>query len=86
MGAIMKLSINNRGIGELLRSDGVQANIHARAEKVGAAARARSDMEILVEDRRGARARTRVIALDPRAKRLEAKYRVLGSSLDAGRG
>jgi hypothetical protein len=81
-----RLKINNAGIGELLRSAGVKANIAARAERVGAAARSETTMPILVEDKTGVRARYRIVADDSEAKLVEARTRLLGRAIDAARG
>jgi len=85
MAGILRFVHNPQGIGELLRSQGVKAHIAARAEKVAAAARTETDMEILVEDHSGSRARYRVVADAPEAKAVEAKTRLLGRSIDAAR-
>jgi hypothetical protein len=86
MAGTFRLTILNAGIGELLRSAGVKADIAARAERVGAAAQAETDMPILVEDWSGVRARYRIVADAPEAKAVEAKTRLLGRSIDAARG
>ena len=85
MAGAMRLTILNAGIGELLRSEGVKADIKRRAEAVGAAARAQTDMPILVEDWSGVRARYRIVADAPEAKLVEAKDRLLGRAIDAAR-
>lgn len=85
MAGSIRIKINNKGIGDLLRSEGVKAHIKERAERVAEAASSATDMEILVEDRTGTRARYRVFANSPKAKAVEAKDRVLGSAIDAAR-
>jgi hypothetical protein len=85
MAGTFRLEILNAGIGELLRSDGVKADIAKRAERVGAAARSETDMPILVEDKTGVRARYRIVADAPEAKLIEAKTRLLGRAMDAAR-
>lgn len=85
MGTTLRFEHNPKGIGELLRSEGVKAEIRRRAENVGAAARGETDMTILVEDRSGSRARHRIIAEDVRAKSVEARTRLLGRAMDAAR-
>lgn len=86
MAGTFRLTILNAGIGELLRSAGVKADIAARAERVGAAARSETTMPILVEDKTGVRARYRVVADAPEARATEAKTRLLGRAIDAARG
>jgi hypothetical protein len=82
----IKFVPRREGFRELLVSEGVVAEIRERAERVGAAARsAYPDIEILVEDRTGRRARYRVIANHPKAKRVEAKHRLLGNAMEAAR-
>jgi len=85
MGTTMRLKINNQGIRELFRSEGVKKDLKRRADAVAEAAKATTDMDIEVQDRTGVRARYRVIALDPRAKALEAEERILGRAIDAAR-
>lgn len=86
MAGTFRIKVLNAGIGELLRSEGVQANLAARAERVAAAARGETTMPILVENKTGVRARYRVVADAPEAKLIEAKTRLLGRALDAARG
>ena len=86
MPGTLRLKILNEGIGELLRSEGVKADIAARAERVAAAARGETTMPILVEDKTGVRARYRIVADAPEAKAIEAKTRLLGRAIDSARG
>jgi hypothetical protein len=82
----VKFVPRREGIRELLVSEGVKKDIEGRAERVAAAARsAYPDIEILVEDRTGNRARFRVVANHPKALRVEAKHRLLGKALEAAR-
>jgi hypothetical protein len=85
---------NRGGLKALLRSQGVRAMLHGRAERVAEAARARGqrmespDRDVLlpirVESSIGAvRARATVIADHPGALNAEAKHRILGGAIDA---
>lgn len=78
--------LNTRGVGEVLRSAGVRADLRARAERVAGRASGSTDMPVIVEDRTGVRARFRVIVDHPGAKAQEAKERTLGRAVDAARG
>jgi hypothetical protein len=82
----IKFKPDHAGIGELLRSQGVQDDLKARAERVAAAARAETDMPILVDNMTGKRARYRIVAHHPKALRVEAKHRLLGRAIDAAGG
>lgn len=80
------LRIVGKGVGELLRSPGVKADVRARAQRVAGQVSASTDMRVIVEDRTGVRARYRVVIDDPGAKAQEAKDRTLGRAIDAARG
>ena len=78
--------IVHAGIAELLVSEGVKADLKRRAEAVADKARSTyPDLPIVVDDMTGVRARYRVVGKHPKAKAVEAKYRLLGSSLDAAK-
>lgn len=87
---------NRKGIRGVLGSEGVRADLHARAERVGAAAEASytadpphsGQVDVVVDSQSGGggrvRARAAVIAKHPAALHIEADRRPLGSALDAG--
>lgn len=84
--------INHRGMGELLRSGGVAAEMHRRAESVASAARSNAPVEsgdyqasIHVEDAVTDRAVSRVVADIEYAAAVEAQHGTLARSLDAAR-
>lgn len=85
MPTVVRFEHNPKGIGQLLRSQGVRDHLGVRAERMGDYVRAGTDLPVLVEDRTGSRARWRVIIDHPGAKALEAKKRLLGRSVDAAR-
>lgn len=88
---------NRKGIRELLGAEWVRADLHARAERVAAAAEAAytadpphsGQVDVVVESASGAgsrvRARAAVIARHPAALPIEADRRPLGRALDAAR-
>ena len=82
----IKFEVRREGIAELLVSKDVQRELEVRAGRVEAAARAAyPDMEYLVQNMTGRRARYWVIAHEAKAKAVEAKHRVLGNAMDAAR-
>jgi hypothetical protein len=84
---MIRFKVNRAGIRDLLKSEGVKADLKARAERVAAAARAQTDMPIKVEGAHGRiRARYHVVADAPEARAVEAKTRLLGRAMDAARG
>lgn len=86
MAGTFRIDIIHKGIGELLVSAGVKADVKRRAESVASAARAAyPDMPYDVFDMTGKRARYYVVAHHPKALAVEAKYRVLGRAIDSAR-
>lgn len=87
-----------KGIRAMLGSEWVRADLHARAERVAAAADAayiahpphsgRVDVVVTSQTGGGGRVRSRaaVIAKHPAARPIEADRRPLGRALDAARG
>jgi hypothetical protein len=94
MPADVEFELDRRGVGELLRSQGVAAELTGRANRVAAAARgsapritggyvASIDVETDLTDDR---ARARVTAHVPYALVVESRHRTLGAALDAAAG
>jgi hypothetical protein len=96
--AQFKVDLDHTGMRELLRSPGVQDEMHRRAEKVAAAARhiapvgpdsrtgdvgTYRDSIDVEDDPNSGRARAKVVARDWKAHIIEAEHRVLGRALDA---
>lgn len=82
----IKFDVNKKGIGELLVSKEVKADLAARARRVMDAAQSSyPDMPYRLDDATTNRARYRVVAAHPKAMRVEAKYRTLGKATDAAR-
>lgn len=90
---------NRQGIRELLGAEWVRADLHARAERVAAAAEASytadpphsGQVNVYVDSQAGGsggrvRSRAAVIADHPAALPIEADRRPLGSALDAAGG
>jgi hypothetical protein len=83
--ASFRITPNRAGIrAAALTSPEVRAAIAERAKRVAAAARSRTDDEIVTQDAGRSRARSYVTRLGSGA-RGEAKDRALGSSIDAAR-
>lgn len=86
------VKLNSAGMRELLTSAGLAAELHARAERIAAAARAVAPVasgeyrdSIHVEDEvHGDRVVSRAYADAPHAMVVEAAHGTLGRSLDAG--
>lgn len=93
----IRIELDRAGVGELLRSDGMQAVLDSKAEAVANAARGRGirvegtpgDVLLPIITRR-ARSSTRarsVVAIDhPSGLAVESKHRLLVGSLGAARG
>ena len=81
---MFKFQFNRGSMKSVLTSSEVRAMIAARAERIAAAARARTDDEIVTADAGKSRARSYVRRLDSGAQG-EARDRALGSSIDAAR-
>ena len=89
-----KVQLNRRGMGELLKSTGVRAELHRRAERAAAAARASAPVAtgayragIRVEDRvHPSRVVSRVVADVPYSMVVESKTGNLARALDAAGG
>ncbi len=92
----VRLKLNRRGIGEVLRSVGVQHLLEGKAERVAEAVRARGikvegepgEIDLPVTTNvtgRGVRARAYVNLDHPSGLAVEAEHRILGSSIDAAR-
>lgn len=93
---VTRVKLNRRGMRDLLRSDGVQEMLRARAQAVAdqvVAAGIRVDgvpgrtpLPVTVAVTAGAeRARARVILDHPAGQAVEAKHGILTSSIDAAR-
>lgn len=85
---------SSAGIVALLKSAGVAAVLHTKAERMASAARAaapvktgayRAGIKVVDEIHRD-RAAARVYATDRKSQIIEARLRVLGRAFDAGRG
>lgn len=88
-----KVTASYSGIGEILRSGQVRADLTARAGRVAAAARARAPVlsgryraSIHVEQNTTDRVAVSVVADTPYAVEVEFEVRVLGTALDAANG
>ena len=92
----VRIKLNRRGIGQVLRSADVQSVLQAKGEAVAAAVRAagiRVDDEpgdiplpvTVVTTGRGIRARTYVNLNHESGAAVEAKHGILASSIDAAR-
>lgn len=83
MAAKVKLEMNSQGVGELLKSAEVQAELKRRADRIAAAAGPGHEVDVRVGR---TRARASVVTATREARKAEAESRRLTSSLDAGRG
>lgn len=82
----VKIELDRAGIREAaLTSPDVRAAIAEVAEKIAVSARGRTDNEVEVVHAGRSRARSYVRMLGPDAARTEARDRVLGTAIDAGR-
>lgn len=86
------LKLNHGGIGELLMSEEIRAELRPRAESVLAAAQAdphddTGDYEsgLQIQEDTTDRAVLRVVGTDPKSNILEAKYGILARALGAAR-
>lgn len=91
--AATRFRLNFAGVGQLLRSSGMAAEMRSRAENVAAAARSAAPVDtgeyrdsITVETATTDRAVGRCVATAPHSLVVEARTRVLGSSIDAAGG
>lgn len=78
----VRVVLNRAGVGELLRSAEVKAELERRAARIAAAAGAGNEVESGVGR---TRARAAVVTETFEAKHSEAKDRTLTRALDAGR-
>lgn len=85
-----RVVLNSRGMGRLLRSTGVRANLDSRAQRVAARARSTAPVDtgdyreqIDVESVTTDRAVARIVARASHSLAVEAKTRNLGAALDA---
>lgn len=83
--ASFRLEINIPGFREARRDPAIIADLERRGRAIAAAAGQPGDFSVTTFTN-GDRARVIVAAETVRAKRAEAKYRVLTSAMDAGRG
>lgn len=84
--AKFRIELNHDGVREAaLTSPEVRAEITRRAEKVAEAARGRTENKIEVINAGHSRARSYVRMLGADAAAEEARERILGTALDAGR-
>lgn len=79
----VRVVLNRAGIGDILKSQEVQADLQRRAARIAAAAG--PGMEATSRIGRN-RARASVVTATPDARRSEATTRALTRALDAGRG
>ena len=93
----VRIELDRAGVGELLRSDAVQAMLDDKADRVADAARGRGiqvegkpgDVPLPIVTRRArtaTRAKSTVVIEHPSGLAVEAKHRLLVGSLDAARG
>lgn len=89
-----RIQLDHSGMAEMLASSGVRAELTRRAQEIANAARQNAPVNtgayrdsIHVEQTRGkdGRARVDVVASDWKADIIEARLRVLGAAIDAGR-
>lgn len=78
-----RVQLNRGNVRKLLRSEEVQANLKARADRIAAAAGPGMEAGVTVGPNR---ARTSVITATPEAMLAEATDRKLTRAIDAGRG
>lgn len=83
MAANVRIEMNRAGVGALLKSAEVQADLKRRAEAIAQAAGDGMDVDVRVGKTR-ARASVRTGTFE--ARRAEARDKALTSALDAGRG
>lgn len=82
----LRIELDRTGVREAaLTSPEIRAAITAVAEKMAAAARQRTENEIVVTNAGKSRARSYVRMLGADAAAEEAKERILGTAIDAGR-
>lgn len=94
MPAATRVVLNHVGMGQMLKSSGVAAEMHRRAENVAAAARGDSHDDTgayqnsitVIDEIHPTRAVSHVSADVEYAPILEAKYGILGRALDAAAG
>lgn len=79
-----EIKLNSAGVRELLRSPAVLQNLVSRGEAIARAAGGEPDFTVNASTGRN-RARVHVVTETARARRLEARDRILSRSLDAGR-
>lgn len=80
---MIKIKINSKGIDQLLKSQGVSADLTRRAHAVAAAAGPGMEVETRIGR---TRARASVVTATTEARRAEANHRRLTAALVAGRG
>ena len=87
-----RIELDHPGIGQMLKSGGVRAELTRRASQILAAAESHAPVDtgaykasLHLEQDTTDRAVVRVVADDPKAAILEARQRILGSAIDAGR-
>jgi hypothetical protein len=82
----MRIELHSPGVkAAALTSPEVRAEVAKVAERIAAAARGRTENEIEVINAGKSRARSYVRMLGADAAREEAKERILGTAIDAGR-
>lgn len=81
--AKIRIEVNDAGIREILKSDAVQADLQARANRIAAAAGSGMEASAFIGR---TRARASVITATAKARKAEATNRSLTKALDAGRG
>lgn len=86
MAKSVRISINKRGIRDVLRSEGVRKDLAKRMDRVQAAAEANSDIGKVTVDRRDYVGTDRARASIGIPGSLEARTGILSRALDAARG
>ena len=94
MATKVRIVLSSAGITQMLKSTGVVAMLHERAQAVASAARSAAPRVTgdyaasiaVVEEIGRSRAVARVVADSPHALRVEAAHRVLGNALGGGDG
>jgi hypothetical protein len=93
MATSVRFKLNSAGMREMLKSSGIAADMHRRAEQVAAAARSSAPVEsgdyrasiIVTDEMQATRAVSTVGATVEYAPIVEARLGVLGRALDAAR-
>lgn len=91
LGGLERVQLDSRGMQELLRSESVRGDLLARAERVAAVVRGRTEGVLdhgpggIVADSYVGRSRAGATVIGV-AMEVESRHRILGSAIDAARG